>query len=115
MTPASYRAWLDRWAVHYVVLPTGRRDAAAVAEADLVAGGLGYLRQVWSNPSWRLYAVRDPTPLADPPAVVTRFDAEVELYMPRPGTVVVRIPESPWLSLLDAQGRPLEPPASTGP
>ena len=116
LTAASYRAWLDRWAVHYVVLPTGRRDAAAVAEAGLVGGGLGYLRQVWSNPSWRLYAVSDPTPLADPPAVVTHFDAaEVELYMPRAGTVVVRIPESPWLSLLDAQGRPVEPPASTGP
>ena len=106
LTAASYRAWLDRWAVHYVVLPTGRRDAAAVAEADLVGDGLGYLRQVWSNPSWRLYAVSHPTPLADPPAVVTHFDAaEVELYMPRAGTVVVRIPESPWLSLLDAQGR----------
>ena len=58
-----------------------------------MAGGLGYLRQVWSNPSWRLYKVRSPTPLADPPAVVTHFDAaQVDLYMPRAGTVTVRIP-----------------------
>ncbi|HEV7876033.1 MAG TPA: MFS transporter [Nocardioides sp.] len=116
LTAASYRDWLDRWAVHYVVLPTGRPDAAAVAEADLVAGGLSYLRRVWSNPSWRLYKVSSPTPLADPPAVVTRFDAaEVDLYMPRAGTVTVRIPDSPWLSLLDAQGEPVSPPASTDP
>jgi hypothetical protein len=115
LTAASYRAWLDRWAVHYVVLPTGRPDAAAVTEAGLVAGGLRYLRRVWANPSWRLYEVRSPTPLADPPAVVTRFDAaEVDLYVPRPGTVTVRIPDSPWLSLLDARGKPLAP-ASTDP
>ena len=115
LTAASYRAWLDRWAVHYVVLPTARRDAAAVAEADLVAGGLHYLRPVWANPSWRLYEVRSPAPLADPPAVVTHFDAaEVDVYMPRPGTVTVRIPDSPWLSLLDASGKPLAA-ASTDP
>ena len=116
LTAASYRAWLDRWAVHYVVLPNARLDAAAVAEAELVAGGLSYLRQVWSNASWRLYKVRSPTPLADPPAVVTHFDAaQVDLYMPRAGTVTVRIPGSPWLSLLDAQGEPVAPPASPGP
>ena len=41
--PRSYRDWLDRWAVHYVVLPTGEPDHAAVQEAALVAGGLPYL------------------------------------------------------------------------
>lgn len=116
LTPASYRAWLDRWAVHYVVLPTGKPDGAAVEEAALVAGGLGYLHQVWANASWRLYEVRSPTPLADPPAVVTRFDAaEVDLFMPRPGIVRVRIPDSPWLSLVDADGRPVEPPTTLMP
>jgi hypothetical protein len=29
--------------------------------------------------------------------------------------VTVRIPGSPWLSLLDAQGEPVAPPASPGP
>ena len=65
---------------------------------------------------WRLYKVRSPTPLADPPAVVTHFDAaRGRLYMPRAGTVTVRIPGSPWLSLLDAEGEPVAPPASPGP
>jgi hypothetical protein len=111
LTPAAYREWLDRWAVHYVVLPASRPDAAAVDEAELVSAGLRYLRPVWSNPSWRLFEVRNPTPLADPPAVVTSFDAaEVVLYMPRAGTVTVRIPDSPWLSLLDDAGRPVDMP-----
>jgi hypothetical protein len=116
LTAAAYRDWLDRWAVHYVVLPTGRPDAAAVDEAGLVAGGLGYLHQVWANPSWRLFKVTDPVPLADPPAIVIHFDAaEVDVYMPRAGTVVVRIPDSPWLSLLDEEGKPVDAPASEVP
>jgi hypothetical protein len=111
LTAASYRAWLDRWAVHFVVLPTGEPDAAAEAETELVAGGLGYLREVWSDAYWRLFEVRNPTPLADPPAVVTQFDAEeLVLHVPEAGTILVRIPYSPWLSLVDAQGDAIEPP-----
>jgi hypothetical protein len=116
LTPASYRAWLDRWAVKYVVLPTGQPDAAAVAESQLVAGGLDYLHEVWSDADWSLYEVMSPTPLADPPAVVTRFDAtEVVLTLSSAGTVLVRIPDSPWLSLVDEHGKPLEPPESVSP
>ncbi|MBB6627149.1 MFS transporter [Nocardioides sp. KIGAM211] len=111
LTPTAYHDWLHRWAVHYVVLPVGAPDAAAAQEAALVASGLPYLRHVWSNASWRLYEVRDPAPLADEPAVVTSFDATgVTLYLPRAADVVVRIPDSPWLSLLDGTGSPIAPP-----
>lgn len=111
LTPAAYHAWLDRWAVHFVVLPVGAPDAAAAEEAALVAAGLPYLRQVWSNASWQLYEVRDAVPLADEPAVVTSFDAAgVTLYLPRAADVVVRIPSSPWLSLLDGTGSTIAPP-----
>jgi hypothetical protein len=113
LSPASYRAWLQRWAVRYVVLPTGPPDYAADEEAELVAGGLPYLREVWSDPNWRLFEVANPTPLAEPPAEVIRFDAtEVVLDVPSPGTVLVRVPYSPWLSLVDAYGDALEAPDS---
>lgn len=116
LTPRSYHQWLDRWAVHYVVLSTGAPDHAAVEEAAMVSGGLRYLREVWSDDSWRLFEVRSPTPLADPPATVTRFDAaEVVIRMPRAGSVTVRIPSSPWLSLVDEQGEPLPGPVSPVP
>jgi hypothetical protein len=111
LTPASYRAWLSRWAVGYVVLSTGPSDVAAQAEARLVADGLDYLDEVWTDENWRLYEVLGPTPLADPPARVTDFDAdEVVLRMPAAGTVLVRIPYSPWLGLVDENGRLLESP-----
>ena len=116
LTPASYREWLDRWAVHYVVLPAGAPDAAAEKEAELVARGLGYLDEVWSDADWSLYEVESATPLAGPPALVTEFDAtEVVLSVQKPGTVLVRIPYSPWLSLVDLQGEPIEAPASSVP
>jgi hypothetical protein len=111
LTALSYRAWLDRWAVHFVVWPTDPPDAAAVAEAELLARGPDYLREVWSNADWRLYEVISPTPLAESPAAVKHFDAnELVLQVPSAGTVLVRIPYSPWLSLVDEQGEPIEAP-----
>jgi hypothetical protein len=111
LTPDAYRAWLDRWAVRYVVLTSSEPDAAAEREAALVSGGLPYLTEVWSDSTWRLFEVRSPTPLVDPPGVVTRFDAaEIDIYVPRAATVLVRIPDSPWLSLVDENGDPIGAP-----
>ncbi|MEV5238736.1 MFS transporter [Streptomyces cinnamoneus] len=115
LTPASYRAWLGRWAVHHVVLPTDEPDNAAVEEARLVGQGLPYLREIWSDANWRLYEVKDPTPLAEPPAVVERADAgELTITVQKAGPVLIRIPYSPWLGLIDKSGKAVQPPR-TGP
>ncbi|MFF0437311.1 MFS transporter [Streptomyces sp. NPDC004327] len=114
LNAANYHEWLDRWAVHYVVLPTGAPDSGAQREAELVDDGLPYLKQVWSDDNWRLYEVTDPTPLADPPARVERAEAnEVVLHLDAPGRVLIRVPYSPWLALLDAHGGKIEPPQET--
>lgn len=116
VTAASYRAWLDRWAVHYVFLPSGEPDRAAIEEAGLVAGGLPYLRRVWAGAGGRLYEVTSPTPLADAPAVVVRFDAsEVVVRVPRPGSYKIRILASPWLALLDAEHKVIPRPVAPDP
>jgi hypothetical protein len=108
LTPAAYQRWLHRWAVHYVVLTSAAPDSAAVQEQALVAGGLTYLTKVWSDADWSLYEVRNPTPLAAKPAQVLDFDAaQVTLFTPGPGPVVVRIAYSDWLGLVDAAGKPL--------
>jgi len=106
LTAASYRAWLDTWAVRFVVVSSDIPDPAAADEQALVTGGLPYLRPVWSNDRWTLYRVVSPTPLVDPPAVVTGFtSAGLDLTLPRGATVVVRVPYSPWLSLVDPDGK----------
>nr|WP_236243106.1 MFS transporter [Streptomyces sp. CC228A] len=109
LTAATYRAWLHRWAVRYVVLPTGGTpDMGAREEAALVAGGLPYLEEVWSDTDWRLFAVRDATPLADPPATVEHAGAGgMLLRVDEPGRVLIRVAHSPWLALVDGAGRRL--------
>lgn len=114
LNSATYRDWLHRWAVHYVVLPKGEPDTGAQQEAELVKDGQPYLRPVWSDANWRLYAVEDPTPLADPPATVDRAGAgEVTIRVRTAGKVLIRVPFSPWLALLDEDGKKVEPPQET--
>ena len=114
LNAANYHDWLGRWAVHYVVLPTGAPDSGAEREAELVDGGLPYLKQVWSDANWRLYEVSDPTPLADAPARVERAEAnEVVLRLDRPARIKIRVPYSPWLALVDENGGKIEPPQET--
>ncbi|MFB9388795.1 MFS transporter [Streptomyces coeruleoprunus] len=105
----NYRQWLDRWAVHWVVLPTGGTpDTGAQEETRLVKAGLPYLKEVWSDANWRLFAVEKPTPLATP-ATTTRTSANaMKLHVSRPGKVLIRVPYSPWLSLVDDKGTKLD-------
>ncbi|MEU6527810.1 MFS transporter [Streptomyces sp. NPDC046928] len=115
LNSANYREWLRRWAVHFVVLPKDEPDpSAAQRERELVQRGLPYLKQVWGDANWQLFQVTDPTPLAEPNAVVDRAEqGEMTMRVSRPGRVLIRIPYSPWLSIVDAEGRKLDPPQET--
>ncbi len=99
----TYQRWLRRWAVRFVVVAeTSEPDYGAGAEARLVATGLPYLDQVWSDPSWTVYAVRHPAPLVRPKATVVSFDADqLTLTTPAAGRYVVKVASSPWLSVVD--------------
>ncbi|WP_455352891.1 hypothetical protein [Streptomyces sp. SYSU K217416] len=98
LTADTYRAWLDRWAVQYVVVHAGRPDGPAEGEAAVVASAPPWLEPVWSDAGWRIYRVRDAVPLVTAPASVVRGDsAELVIRMPRPGTATVRVAYSPWL------------------
>ncbi|WP_037673298.1 hypothetical protein [Streptomyces griseus] len=98
LTESNYRAWIDRWAVGFVVLPSAEPDRYGAAEARLVRGRPGWLEPVWSDPHWRVYRVRDAVPLVSAPATVLRTSsADLSVRMPRAGSVTVRIAYSPWL------------------
>lgn len=98
-SPATYRAWLDRWAVGFVVLPLGRPDGYAKVEARLVRDHRPeWLEPVWQDEHWRVYRVRDAVPLVSEPAsVVSTSSADVVVRMSRAGTATVRVAHSPWL------------------
>ncbi|MFJ3635643.1 MFS transporter [Streptomyces sp. NPDC090112] len=114
LTAESYRSWLERWAVHYVVLPADKPDSGGEDEAKLVRGGLPYLQQVWGDANWRLFKVQDPANLVAGPATVVRAGADrLVVDVKQAGRVLVRIPHSPWLGLVDAAGKPVAPPQET--
>ncbi|MFJ1607749.1 MFS transporter [Streptomyces sp. NPDC088253] len=115
LNSANYHEWLQRWAVHYVVLPKGEPDGdGGERERQLVQRGMPYLRQIWGDANWQLFSVTDPTPLADPPAVVDRAEqGELTIEVKKAGRVLIRIPYSPWLGLVDAKGKSVKPPQET--
>jgi hypothetical protein len=105
---AQYHRWLRRWGVRFVVLPHTTLDYAGRAEGELVRSGPRYLRRVWSDRSWSLYAVTDPRPVVSPPGRLRSWNsADVIVQMSEAGSATVRIAWSPWLSLVDDGGRQL--------
>jgi hypothetical protein len=92
LSAARYRIWLDNNAVRYVALPDAALDYSAAHEAALVRSKPRYLREVWSDRHWRVFAVSDPRPLASGAGRATRLAPEaVTLKARRAGNIDVRV------------------------
>lgn len=115
LNSANYHEWLQRWSVHFVVLPKGKPDGdGGERERELVQRGMPYLKQMWGDTNWQLFKVTDPTPLAEPNAVVERAEqGEMTMQVKKAGRILIRIPYSPWLSIVGAQGKKLKSPQET--
>ncbi|MGW7167019.1 MFS transporter [Streptomyces sp. NPDC054884] len=115
LNSANYRDWLKRWAVHFVVVPKEALDGdGGERERELVQRGLPYLEQIWGDANWQLFKVVGPAPLAEPNAVVQRAEqGEMTIDVKKAGRILIRIPYSPWLSVVDEQGKSLKPPQET--
>ncbi|MEU1276647.1 glycosyltransferase family 87 protein [Streptomyces sp. NPDC005799] len=98
LSATTYRAWLGRWAVGYVVVSDAEPDQYGAAEAHLVRGEPAWLEPMWSDTHWQLYRVQHAVPLVPAPAeVVSSSDAFLVVHMPKPGSVTAKIAYSPWL------------------
>ncbi|MHB9861007.1 MFS transporter [Streptomyces sp. YIM S03343] len=115
LNSANYHEWLQRWAVHFVVVPKDEPDGnGGERERELVQRGMPYLKQIWGDANWQLFRVTDPAPLAEPDAVVDRAEqGELTIEVRKPGRILIRIPYSPWLSIVDEKGKSLKPPQET--
>ncbi|MEU3515186.1 MFS transporter [Streptomyces sp. NPDC006654] len=115
LNSANYHEWLQRWAVHFVVLPKGEPDGdGGERERALVRRGMPYLKQIWGDANWQLFKVTDPVPLAEPNAVVDSAEqGELTIEVRKAGRILIRIPYSPWLSIVDAKGKSLKAPQET--
>lgn len=101
--PGAYRDFLRANAVQYVAVPDANPTASGRQEADAVRAGLPYLRAVWSNAHWTLYAVRRPTPIVAAPGRFVSMDASsITLDAPAHASVPVSLRWSRWLTVSGA-------------
>jgi len=97
---ATYRSWLERNAVQYVAVPDARLTKGGQREKALVEGGLPYLRAVWSDQHWTLYAVQPAAPIVDAPARMVSSDAaRIVVEVPGGATALIRIRWFRWTTL----------------
>ena len=101
----KFRQWLDRSAVGLVAVPTTSSiDEGGTAETQLLATPPAYLREVWHNADWRLFAVDAPRSIADGPASVAFVDAgHLVVRTTASGAVTVRFR---WASRLGVESGP---------
>ena len=105
LTPARYERWLHANAVRFVAVARAPLDYAGRAEARLIAGGLPYLEPVMRDAHWRVYAVKDPTPIAQGAATLTALGPDwLTLEAKRPGVVLVHVRFTPYWALTRGSG-----------
>jgi len=105
LTPARYGAWLHQVAVRYVAVSDKSLDYSAKQEVALIDRGLPYLRLVLHTRHWRVYAVRDPTPIVEGAATLTELGSDwLAVQGLRPGAAVVRVHYSPYWAVVQGSG-----------
>lgn len=104
LTAERYRAWLADNAVRYVALPDAPIDPSAADEAALVRSRPPYLREVWRDAHWRVFAVHDATPLATGARVTALGIDRVALEAAGARSVLLRVRWTPYWQLDDGAG-----------
>ena len=105
LTAARYDTWLHQLAVRYVAVPDAQLDPSAKQEVALINRGLPYLRLVYRSRHWRVYAVDDPTQLAQGSATLTGLGPNwVELNARHAGTTLIRVHWSPYWAIARGSG-----------
>jgi hypothetical protein len=105
LTASSYHAWLHRTAVRYVAVPDAALDYSAQQETRLIDRGLPYLVLALRTAHWRVYAVRDATPIAQGSARLQAIGPDwIRLDAARAGTTLLRVHFTPYWALARGSG-----------
>jgi hypothetical protein len=105
LTAGSYEAWLHANAVRFVAAADSPLDYSAVAETALIRRGLPYLELVMRSRHWRVYAVRDATPIVQGAARLRALGSDwLTLQATRAGTALVRVHFTPYWALAQGSG-----------
>lgn len=104
-TAQSYRQFLDRTATEYIAVADARPTFYGRRERTLIGTGLPYLKPVWRNQHWTLYAVDQPVPIVAAPGALSGYGAsQIRVQAPADSDVTVEIRWLRWLSLSGPAG-----------
>jgi hypothetical protein len=105
LTAVRYERWLHANAVRYVAVANAPTDYAGRAERKLILGGLSYLRPVLHTPTWRVYEVSHPTPIAQGVAKLMALGPDwLKLQARTPGGVLLHVRFTPYWALTQGTG-----------
>jgi hypothetical protein len=105
LTAARYDAWLHRLAVRYVAVPDAKLDYSAKREVALINRGVPFLHLVYRSQHWRVYAVRDPAPIASGSATLNHLGPNwLQLQAHAPGATLIRVRWSPYWAITQGSG-----------
>jgi hypothetical protein len=105
LSAAHYRAWLDDNAVRFVALPSAPLDYAALPEAALLRRAPSYLRPVFRDRHWQVWAVSGARPLASGPATLSSLGPDrLVLSVQSAGAVLVRVRWSQYWAVTAGRG-----------
>jgi len=92
LTEATYHTWLFENAVRFVALPDAPLDSGGKAEKALLRHPPAYLRLVYANNQWHIWAVVDAAPLASGAATMTSLTpSSFTMNAPTGGVTFVRL------------------------
>jgi hypothetical protein len=96
---------MEREAVAYVALPDVPLDPSSAREGALIRRGVPYLRQVWANRHWRVFAVSEATPLLEGAGRLSALGSDTfALYANAPGRLLVRVHYTRYDTVLAGHG-----------
>ena len=110
---ATYHEWLVENGVRWVALPAEPLDASSEAELKVIQSKPAYLKPVWHDANWQLWAVAGSDGLTTGPATMLKLTADsFTLHFSAPGNALVRIHSNPYWAVVDKSNTTGAPPAA---
>ncbi|HEX4429251.1 MAG TPA: hypothetical protein VHZ96_08290 [Frankiaceae bacterium] len=94
---ATYHEWLVENGVRWVALPSEPLDSSSEGELKVIRSNPSYLKPVWHDANWELWAVSGSDGLTTGPATMKTLTADsFTLHFNEPGNALVRIHSNPY-------------------
>ncbi len=101
LNQATYHEWLVENGVRWVALPKQSLDPSSEGEAAVIRSGPSYLKPVWHDANWEMWAVAGSDGLTSGPATMLKLTADsFTLRFTAPGNAIVRIHSNPYWSVV---------------